>query len=169
MADNRVITTTLACLLLAGCQSVPPGAQVAVPEPSKPPPPALPPPVVQPRQSEAELLISYYGWLRKLAASELAREHEAARQAWGRARSDYNGVRFAMVVTLPNTPFLDEPRALDILEPIAKNGEARLAGLAWLLLSQIQERRRLDATAHALQQKLDALKSLERSLIERKR
>ncbi len=102
-------------------------------------------------------------------APELAREHDAARQAYGRARSDYNRVRLAMVVALPNTSFYDEPRALDLLDPIAKNAESRLSGLASLLVSQIQERRRLDANAQALQQKLDALKSLERSLIERKR
>jgi len=70
---------------------------------------------------------------------------------------------------VPNTAFYDEPRALDLLDPVARNGDPRLSGLAALLVSQIQERRRLDATAQALQQKLDALKSLERSLIERKR
>ena len=64
-----------------------------------------------------------------------------------------------MLVALPNTSLYDETRALDLLDPIAKNGDPRLSGLAWLLISQIQERRRLDATAQAL----------ERSLIERKR
>jgi hypothetical protein len=74
-----------------------------------------------------------------------------------------------MVVAMPNTPFNDDARALDLLDPIARNAEGRLSGLAYLLASQIQERRRADATAQGLQQKLDALKSLERSLIERKR
>jgi hypothetical protein len=74
-----------------------------------------------------------------------------------------------MVMALPNTPFADEPRALDLLEPVARNTEGRLSSLAVMLVSQIQERRRLDANAQALQQKLDALKSLERSLIDRKR
>ena len=156
-----------ASLLLSGCGTLQPPVQVTEPEVRKPAPP---PPVPQPRQSsDAEALISYFAQLRKLSAPELAREHDAARQAYGRAKSDYNGVRLAMVVTLPNTPFYDEPRALDLLDPIAKNGEPRLSGLAWLLVSQIQERRRLDANTQALQQKLDALKSLERSLIERKR
>lgn len=156
-----------ACLLLAGCGTLQPAPEVAEPE-ARTVQPA--PPVPQPRQSsDAETLISYFANLRKLSGPELAREHDAARQAYGRARSDYNGMRLAMVVTLPNTPFYDDPRALDLLDPIAKNGDPRLAGLAWLLVSQIQERRRLDANAQALQQKLDALKSLERSLIERKR
>src|SRR5262245_55329255 len=166
MIINRPRTTTLAaCLLLSACHTLQPPPAVVEPKVHTvlPPPPPAPRPV-----SETENLVSYYAYLRKLSGSEFAREHEAARQAYSRVRSDYNGVRLAMVVTLPNTPFYDEPRALDVLEPIAKNGEPRLSAFAGLLISQIQERRRLDATAHALQQKLDALKLLERSLIERK-
>lgn len=169
-----MLATALAlCVLLAGCTTMQPEAPEPSPEAQTPPaitaPPA-PQPQPQPRSaSEAETLISYYAHLRKLGGPELAREHEAARQAYGRSRSDYNGMRLAMVMVLPNSPFHDEPRALDLLEPIARNGEGRLSGLASLLASQIQERRRLDSTAQALQQKLDALKSLERSLIERKR
>ncbi len=155
-----------ACALLAGCGTTP-SLEVAEPEPPKAPAPRVSKP---PRQvSDAETLISYFAQLRKLPVPELAREHDAARQAYGLAPSDYNRTRLAMVITLPNSPFFDEPRALDLLEPLAKNAEAQLSGLAALLVSQIQERRRLDANAQALQQKLDALKSLERSLIDRKR
>lgn len=150
------------CALLAGCAGLP-GAQVAEP--------GGPAQASEPRQasSEAETLLTYFTQIRKLSPPELAREHDSARQAYGGARSDYNRVRLAMVVALPNTSFYDEPRALDLLEPLAKTPGAQLSGLAFLLVSQIQERRRLDANAHALQQKLDALKSLERSLLERKR
>jgi hypothetical protein len=163
------------CMLLAGCGTMQPGVEAApesvvAPEPQKV---AVAPAVVQgipPRQpSETENLISYFTQLRKLHGPELAREHDAARQAYGRARSEYNGMRLAMVVAVPNTPFADDPRALDLLDPIARNADSRLSALAALLVAQIQERRRLDANAQALQQKLDALKSLERSLIDRKR
>ena len=150
------------CSLLAGCTTAP-SMQVGEPEP--------PAQTSEPRRapSDAETLLSYFAQLRKVSPPELAREHESARQAYGGTRSDYNRVRLAMVVSLPNTPFYDEPRALDLLEPLSKTSGAQLSGLAFLLVSQIQERRRLDANAHALQQKLDALKSLERSLLERKR
>ena len=167
---NRLFATTFAaCVLLAGCGTMQPGREAAEPEVQKAPDTPPPPPPTPRQVSDAENLISYFVYLRKLTGPELAREHDAARQAWSRARSDYNGVRLAMLVALPNTPLYDEARALDLLDPIAKNGDPRLSGLAWLLISQIQERRRLDATAQALQNKLDALKSLERSLIERKR
>jgi hypothetical protein len=156
-------------LLLAGCETMQPGAGVVEPEPQKVAVPAVvqAPPSRPP--SDTENLISYFIHLRKLHGAELAREHDAARQAYGRARSEYNGMRLAMVVAVPNTPFADDPRALDLLDPIARNPESRLAGLASLLVAQIQERRRVDANAQALQQKLDALKSLERSLLHRKR
>ena len=163
------------CMVLTGCGimqpagiEVQPGVEVVAPEPPK----AVPAVIqgTQPRQpSETENLISYFAHLRKLHGSELAREHDAARQAYGRARSEYNGMRLAIVVAVPNTPFTDDPRALDLLDPIARNADSRLSALAALLVAQIQERRRLDANAQALQQKLDALKSLERSLIDRKR
>ena len=74
-----------------------------------------------------------------------------------------------MVLALPGTANGDEGRALELLEPVAKNPNGRLGGLAYLLISHLQERKRLDAAAQGLQQKLDALRSLERSLIERRR
>ncbi|MBI1965299.1 MAG: hypothetical protein HYV99_00785 [Betaproteobacteria bacterium] len=152
----------LACAaLLAGCgvlrgledQQPAPWVQAGAPQPA----------------SDAESLMLYFQHVRKLPGAELGREHETARQAYARARSDFNRVRLAMVLALPNAPFGDEPRALELLDPVAKNPNGRLQGLAYVLASHLQERRRLDASAQGLQQKLDALMSLERSMIERKR
>ena len=82
----RLLAALLATfLLLAGCETVQPGAAVTEQEPQKA---SVVLPGPQPRQaSEAENLISYLAQLRKLPGSELAREHDAARQAYGRARS----------------------------------------------------------------------------------
>lgn len=119
--------------------------------------------------SDTESLLLYYQHLRKLSATDLGREHDTARQAYSRSRTDFSRVRLAMVLSLPNTVFIDEGRALELLEPVGKGGAGQLGGLASLLSAQIQERRRLDANAQGLQQKLDALRTLERSMIERKR
>jgi Skp family chaperone for outer membrane proteins len=83
----------------------------------------------------------------------------------------------------------DEARALELLDPVAKNAASPLQGLAFLLGSYVFEQRRLGAqvqtlqqnvqglqgnvqalqgNVQALQQKLDALKTLERSLSERR-
>jgi hypothetical protein len=119
--------------------------------------------------SESENLLAYYQNLRGLAAADLAKEHEIARQAYARTRTDYNRVRYAMVLTVPSSTFHDDARALEMLDPLARNPNAPLQPLASLLASHLQERRKLDANAQALQQKLDALRTLERSIIERKR
>jgi len=165
--------------MVAGCAVFKPAAEVPEAEPEQTPPAATTPAEPVPaearalpgaaRPSGADNLLAYYTQIRKLSGPDLAREHDFARQALGNGRSDFNRVRLAMVVTLPNTPFYDETRGLELLEPVWKNPESQLSGLATLLASQIQERKRLDANAQALQQKLNALKSLERSLIERKR
>ena len=122
-----------------------------------------------PSVTDVESLVLYFGYIRKLSAADLNREYDTARQAYNRGRLDYNRVRFAMLLSLPNTPFNDDGRALDVLEPVVRKGNGRLYPLAQMLGSHIQEQKRLNASVQGLQQKLDALKSLERSIIERSR
>lgn len=165
---RRELAIAVACSLLAGCELLP----VEEPAPVLEEPVAVEEPIRTPRpraQSESENLLAYYQHIRKLPATELGREHDLARQAYTLARSDYNRVRLAMVLSLPGTAVLDEPRALDLLDPVAKNPAGGLHGLALLLATNLQERKRLDAGAQGLQQKLDALRSLERSMIERRK
>lgn len=119
--------------------------------------------------TDTENLLLYYEHIRKLAAADLNREHDTARLSYTRSRSDFSRIRFSMVLSLPNTAVSDDRRALELLEPVSRNQSSPLHGLAYLLASQLQERKRLDASAQSLQQKLDALRSLERSMIERKR
>jgi hypothetical protein len=155
-------------LLAIGCAAVVAGCGVLrIAEPLEPAP------WVQadaPRPaSDTESLLLYYQHIRKLSGADLSREHEAARQAYARARTDFNRVRLAMVLSLPGTAFYDDARALDLCDAVAKHEGGRLQGLAALLGSQLQEQKRLAANAQGLQQKLDALRSLERSMIERSR
>jgi hypothetical protein len=154
-ARGRLFVLGLGACLAAGC-ATPPGA-------------VKPAPVVARPVSESENLLGYYHSLRGLSAADLGKEHELARQAYARARTDYNRVRYAMVLTVPSSTFHDDARALEMLEPVARNPAGQLQPLASLLAGHLQERKKLDANAQALQQKLDALRSLERSMIERKR
>ena len=119
--------------------------------------------------SDVDSLVQYYQYIRKLSAAELGREHDAARQAYNRTRSDFSRVRFSLLLSLPNTPFHDEARALDLLDPVTRNASGALQGLAQLLSMHLQERKQLNVSVQGLQQKLDALRSLERSIIERAR
>jgi hypothetical protein len=160
------------CLVLASGCALLAEQEAADTEARAPAEPAEPAPWVQPGGSpvtDVESLVLYFGYIRKLSAADLTREYDVARQAYNRAREDYNRVRFAMLLSLPNTPFNDDGRAIDVLDPVLRKGNGRLYPLAQMLSSQVQEQRRLNASVHGLQQKLDALKSLERSIIERSR
>ncbi len=159
---NRLVLLWIGCaavvagcgvLRIAGLLEPAPWVQAGVPQPT----------------SDAESLLLYFQHIRKLPAADVSREHEAARQAHARARTDFNRVRLAMVLSLPGTAFNDDARALELCDAVSKHDGGRLQGLALVLGSHLQEQKRLTANAQGLQQKLDALKSLERSMIERGR
>ena len=111
--------------------------------------------------------LAYHVRARKLAGPELAREQEVARRALARARNDGNRMRYALVLAVPGAPAQDEARALELLEPVVRNGESALHGLALLVTAFLQEQRRLDGSLQNLQQKLDALLTLERNMTGR--
>ena len=162
--NARILICLLACVAaLAGC------APMGTVETPTPRPEPIPEPRPAPPTSDAEHLLNYFQHAKTLSATDLNREHDSARGAYSRMRTDFNRVRYAMLLSLPNTNFFDEARALEVLEPVSRNQNGQLHGLAYLLTSHLQERKRLEANAQGLQQKLDALKSLERSMIERKR
>lgn len=116
--------------------------------------------------SDVESLVLYFQYVGKLSAPEAIREHEVAWHAFGRANTDFNRVRLAIVLSRPGMAFTDEARAAGLLETVATH-QGRLQGLAVVLGASLTEQQQLAASAQELQQKLDALKSLERSMIER--
>jgi len=150
----------LACgLLMTGCV----GPQEASVQDRRPAAP------VQRPVSDVESLLLYHQHISKLKEDQLSREYEIARAAYAREGTDFNRARLGMLLELPNTALTDSARALELLAPLAKASGGRFSALAALLVSQINERKRLDANSQDLQKKLDALKSLERSMMERKR
>jgi len=146
-----------------------PVASVVPAPPLEPAAPAEPPAVKDTRSpvEDVERLLSYFERLKRLSSTELAKEHVAIRLAYGRAASDFNRISYAMTLSLPGTSFNDDARALELLNSLVKKPEGGLRPLAMLLTTFIQERRRMGADLAAVQQKLDALKLLERKLIER--
>ena len=159
---SRLVLLCIGCAaVLAGCGVLriaeplepAPWVQVGTPQPA----------------SDAESLLLYFQHIRTLSGADMSREYEAARQAYARALTDFNRLRLAMMLSLPGTAFYDDTRALDLCDTVAQHEGGRLQGLALLLGSNLQEQKRLTASAQGLQQKLDDLKSLERSMIERSR
>jgi hypothetical protein len=159
---NRLLLLGFGCAVaLAGC------GVVKMVEPMEPAPwvqPGSPQPA-----SDVESLLLYFQHIRTLAGPEAGREHEEARQAYARSHTDFNRVRLAMILSLPGTAFTDDAHAAGLLETVAKHEGARLQALAIVLGASLKEQQRLAADAQGLQQKLDALRSLERSMIERSR
>lgn len=173
-----------AALLAAGCALLEeqPPAPVQKEPAARPAPAPTPAPVAAPR-SVADLL-EYYDALRRTDAATRAREHERARQAYSPQQGPYARVRLALFGALPGADPEQQAQALTLLEPVARDDRPQdrdLQRFAALLHASVQEQRRLaDGAAGAtqrareearraddLQQKLDALKSIEKSLIER--
>lgn len=152
-----------AIVLLASC------AQIIVPRPPPPPPPqpAWIPAGTQPA-NETESLLWYCQFVQTMPSAQLAREQDTARRAQRDANSDFERLRLAcaLSVTAQGDDWL---RVLELTEAVAKNAASPLRPLAAVLQSQFAERRRLEAGAAGLQQKLDALKSLEKSMNEREK
>ena len=117
--------------------------------------------------TETGKTLAYYARARKLSGPELAREQESARRALAKSRTDGNRVRYALVLAMPGATAQDEERAMELLEPVSRNGDSELHGLALLVKAFLQEQRRLDTNAQNLQQKLDALLTLERNMTGR--
>ena len=178
-------------LVLAACATVKPPAAPSVATPAPPPPiiivqpvgpePPLvvtPPPVLEPPKvnEEAEEALALLTDLQKLvlaSADEQRRELVAATQALARQKSDAVRLRLGMLQSLPAAGGGDEGRALATLEPILKQGSGPTRMVAAVLVAQLGERQRAvreeKKRAEDLQQKLDALRALERSLLGRER
>jgi hypothetical protein len=161
----------------------PPG--VVPPEPApvlvEPPRPEVKPeplpPSPEPPQSELNRLLAQSESVRRMPAADAARELEQARQAFGRSKTDYNRVLYAVLSLLPSTGGPDDAKAAALLEPMLKDkgspGDG-LRALAAFVYLQIVEHRKMEdrmreeqKRADALQEKLDALKEVEKSLIDR--
>src|SRR5438067_4294733 len=96
-----------------------------------------------------------------------------------------NRLRLAILLATLADPLRDDARAADLLEPIADASDPGIGRLAALLAAQVGERRRVareaarvtrerernekerDKREEALRQQLDALRAIERGILER--
>ena len=180
---HRISAACLA-LVLAACstlQSTPPHTQQAPAGGTAGPrerAPVASVPSRSDRSDEAEqvgALIAYARWLAMARADEQRREFNGVSQAFARDTGAYTRVKLALLLSLPGSGFADEGRAVALLEPLAGSaaaatGTAAVAPLrefAFLLHAQLGERVREQKRSAQLREQLDALKAIERSLIER--
>jgi len=142
--------------------------QVPVPSPAQP---SVALPQVNEDEQQALALLADLQRYAVDPGEDLKREMVAANGALARTRSDANRIRVAMLLTLPLAGPPDDARALSLLEPVvAKSGNSSpLKQIASVLYAQIVERSRSvreeQRRTAAAQEKLDALRAVERSLL----
>jgi hypothetical protein len=155
---NRAAAAVLCAAVLAGCAAVfGPGAA----------------PLSSRERDETRqivALIDYTYTVARLLPEEQRRELNASTQMFSKDRGDYGRVRLALLLALPGTGFNDDSRAASLLEPLAgaaAQSPGPLRQLAGLLHGQISERLREQRRAAQLKEQLDALKAIERKIIDR--
>ncbi|QEL64868.1 hypothetical protein OTERR_13920 [Oryzomicrobium terrae] len=142
-----------AWLPLAACQSLPPAASLTT----------------IPGSDGARVLdaLALGQRMSNAGGDEQKRELSHAQQAYNREKSLENRLNLATLLALP-TPLLgDETRAIALLEPVAAGSPGPARDYAGYLLAHLRDRVREGKSARQLKEQLDALKSLERQLIER--
>jgi hypothetical protein len=159
---RRLVILACLCALLVGCNHLP----LSLSEDSS-------------ESRDVVNLIAYGHKFAGLQPEEQRKELNATSQAFAKDRSPQARMRLALVLSLPGTAYTDEARAMSLLEPLANaagaDGKfATLRQLADLLYSNLEERVReqrksaqLKEQAAQLKDQLDALRAIERSIIER--
>lgn len=160
-----------ALLAFAGC------AQLQAPAPvqsrREPPPVAAPPPVPAPAIEVDEArqvgeFLGYYQRVAQLGPEDQKRELATATQGFNRERSNTSRVRLALLYVMPGTSFQDESRAAQLLEPVAvPGGGGAVRQFATLLHAQVTERMKTQKRADQLKEQVDALREIEKQLIDR--
>jgi len=113
-----------------------------------------------------------------LQGEDQKKELNAASQSFSKDRSPYSRARLALLLSLPGTAYTDEARAVTLLEPLVPPpGTANVAPLrqfAALVHADVGERLReqrrsaqLREQTGQMKEQLDALRAIERSIIER--
>lgn len=156
-------------------------------------PPVCPPTPVPMDNKTCQIddLMQYYDVLSKFPASAVSREYDKVRQDFLKNKSDLNRLKAALLLSLPNTSFRDYSAALNLLEdrvPGSSDMAPDLRGFANFLRVMLTEQLRLikhanDQAHHAndltqklkeeqkrtraWQEKVDAIKTMEKNLIRR--
>jgi len=157
---KTILALVAACSALAGCNHLP---------------------GLLSEDSESREVLALIGQAHRVAGlqgEEQKKELNAANQGFAKERSPYSRVRLALLLSLPGTSFTDEARSMTLLEPLVPPpGTAKVAPLrqfAALLYADVGERAReqrksaqLREQSAQMKEQLDALRAIERSIIER--
>ncbi len=160
----RIVALLCGISALAGCAAFSPGAG----------PGASGTPWARENRESRQVieLIAYTQRVAALQADDQQRELNASTQMLSKDRGAYGRVRLALLLALPGTAFNDDTRAAGLLESLAGAAASEappgpMQQFAGLLYAQINERLREQRRTVQLKEQLEALKAVERNIIER--
>ncbi|HSD38827.1 MAG TPA: hypothetical protein VLC92_15050 [Rhodocyclaceae bacterium] len=174
---SAALAAASSVLLMTGCaqlQLAPPNTSASASAPADESPPRIEAP-------QAQSLLNYGASLRGRSSNELNAELELLNRAYAQHRTEDNRLRLAIFHA--TTAGGDRARALSLLDlPPGENaGRGRNHPIAVLLIPLLQESRRSDDNlvtaqqrlrdeqkrSESLQQKLDAIREIEKKMVER--
>ncbi|WP_461482724.1 hypothetical protein [Porticoccus sp.] len=133
-----------------------------------------------PRDYELVTLVNYAEWLGQQRSDVLIAAYRAAKQRAEQSRSPADQLPLAMLLSVPDSGFQNNDRALALFEQVlaSPEGDGELRSFVRLQQLNLQQRRalnrswerRLEQQAQqllTLQQQLEQLKSIEKGLMER--
>ncbi len=114
-------------------------------------------------------LINYAQRVATMTSEQQRREYGANNQEFARNKDELSRMRLALLLCAPGASVRDTTRAAGLLEPMAAPGDANgpLRSLARLLYAQLIENAGEQRRATQLREQLDALKEVERAIMER--
>lgn len=123
----------------------------------------------EPEERQAIQLINYAQRIATMTAEQQRREYSADNQAFARDKDVMSRMRLAFLLATPGASVHDASRAASLLEPLATPGAAAspLRSLARLLYVQINERASEQKRASQMREQLEALRDVERTIMER--
>jgi len=124
---------------------------------------------VEPEERGVIQLISYAQRVATMNAAQQRREYSVSTQAYAKDKDAMSRMRLALLLATPGASVQDAARAATLLEPVATQGDAAspLRSFAWLVYVQLNERTSEQRRANQMREKLEALKEVDRAIMER--
>ncbi len=139
----------------------------AAPEPAEPVPVSAPGVDYMKENAEVSALLAYYQDLLAMPAEELKREHQGISQSFARDRSELGRLRLVLLMCVPGAAWRDDGKLLALLDgAVSRKAPPESPRHQFIVLLQklVAERQREQKRADELQQKLDSMLTIERSL-----
>jgi hypothetical protein len=184
---KTIVIILLSTVLLAACQTPPPRPEPE-PEPQQPPPVVAEPVPCEPQVKEVftgtDETLLFLANLKQKSQADLKTALYQARKDFTATGSESARMKLIVLYLQPGTSFRSEAQAMQLLDPYIRGDASPLSpyrGIAQLILANLEESRKTDSAvqvqavkvkeeqkrADELQRKLDALKDVERAMIEK--